>query len=106
MMSQVMLLPLCVAHDAVEKALLNAEIAQIVGLDAAAKKGWIDGFVICWRHGRYPTSPTGIRVCSAEGRRTREQVLGSLEPHVRRFIKHAQAGPYDPVHVINARRVG
>lgn len=106
MMSEVMLLPVCVAHDAGEKEKLNNEIAEIVGLDVALEKGWIDSYLVCWRAGAFPTSPTGIRVRTAEGRRTREQVLGSLEPHIRRFVKHAQAGPYDPVHVLNARRVG
>lgn len=106
MMAEVALLPLCVAHDAAEKEALKTEIAGIVGLDTAVQKGWIEGYVVCWRAGRFPTSPTGIRVRTAPGRRTREQVLGSLEAHVRRFIRHAQAGPYDPVHVLNARRVG
>lgn len=106
MMAEVALLPLCVAHDAAEKESLKTEIAEIVGLDTAVQKGWIEGYVICWRAGRFPTSPTGIRVRTAPGRRTREQVLGSLEAHVRRFLKYSQAGPYDPVHVLNARRMG
>ncbi len=106
MMSEVMLLPICVAHDAAEKEKLNAEIAEIMGLDVAVEKGWIDSFMVCWRAGSFPTSPTGIRVRTAPGRRTREQVLGSLEPHIRRFIKYSQTGPYDPIHVMNARRVG
>ena len=106
MLAGVALLPLCIAHDAAEKEALKTEIAQIVGLDVAVQKQWIEGYVICWRAGRFPTSPTGIRVRTAPGRRTREQVLGSLEPHIRRFVKNAQAGPYDPVHVLNARRIG
>ena len=106
MMAEIMLLPVCVATGAGEKQKLNAAIAEILGLDVAAEKGWIDSYLICWRAGSFPTSPTGIRVRAAEGRRTREQVLGSMEPHIRRFIKHAKAPPYDPVHVINGRRNG
>ena len=106
MMAEVALLPLCVAHDASEKERLKLEIAEIIGLDVAVQKQWIEGYVICWRAGRFPTSPTGIRVRTAAGRRTREQVLGSLEAHIRRFIKHAQAGPYDPIHIMNGRRIG
>ena len=106
MMSEVMLLPVCIARDAAEKEALNQEVAEILGLDVSLKKGWIDSYLVCWRAGPFPTSPTGIRVRTAEGRRTREQVLGSLEPHIRRFIKHAQEGPYDPIHVMNGRRIG
>ncbi len=106
MMSEIMLLPICVARDAGEKEKLNNEIADILGLAVAVKKGWIDSYLICWRAGSFPTLPTGIRVRTAEGRRTREQVLGSLEPHIRRFIRHAQAPPYSSVHVLNAKRNG
>ena len=106
MMAEAALLPLCVAHSAAEKESLKIEIAQIVGLDVAVQMQWIEGYVICWRAGRFPTSPTGIRVRTAPGRRSREQVLGSLEPHIRRFVKHSLAGPYDPVHILNARKIG
>jgi hypothetical protein len=103
MMAQLTLLPLCVAHNAEEKRALIAEIAQIVGLDIAVEKGWISGFIVSWRHGRFPTSPTGILVRAAPGRRTREQVLGSLEPHIRRFIKRSQGPPDGTVHVVGGR---
>ncbi len=106
MMSEVMLLPICVAHSAEEKEKLGNEIAGILGLDVATDKGWIDSYLVCWRPGSFPTSPTGVRVRTAEGRRTREQVLGSMEAHIRKFIKHAQGGPYDSVSVLNARRGG
>ena len=106
MMSEVMLLPVCVARNAAQKEALNREIAEIVGLAVAVENGWIDSYLVCWRTGSFPTSPTGIRVRTAAGRRTREQVLGSLEAHIRRFIQHAQAPPYSSVHVLNAKRHG
>ena len=86
MMAEAMLLPLCVAHDANKRDQLNLEIAGVLRLDTATAQGWVDGYVICWRQGRFPKMPTAIRVRPAPGRRTRAQVLGSLEQEIRRFV--------------------
>lgn len=103
MMAEVMLLPLCIACSAGERDTLNKEIAEIVGLDTAVQKGWIEGFTICWRRVYFPTSPSGLRVRTAPERRTRDQVLGSLQPHIRRFLKGAKTPPDNTIHILNGR---
>lgn len=104
MMSAAALLPFCVAHDAAEKDRLTTEIGQILGLDVAVAAEMIAGWLVCWRQGRFPKSPTAVRIRTAPGRRSRAQVLGQFEREIVRFVNGMLAQSTDTGPVGDGRQ--
>ena len=86
-LAEVSILPLCVARSAAECMQFGQEIARILALEAAKEAGWITGFTVCWRRGRFPKSPTAVRLFTADGPGTRERILGEIAPSLRSLVE-------------------
>ena len=103
-MAEAALLVRCVAHDAGERHQLNVEIDGVLGLSTAVASGRIGGFVVCWKAGRYPKTPTTIRILTVPGQRTRSQVLGTLDGEIRKFVDAIMTPLYGMVRRVSSSR--
>lgn len=86
-LAEVVFLPLCVAHSAQERDRLNLEIGQVLALDRALAAGLITGWTVCWPPGRFPKTPSGVRLRTNGGKGARERCLGELAPRLREYVE-------------------
>jgi hypothetical protein len=86
-LAEVMFLPLCRANSPQERGRVNQAIGYTLALDRALAAGLITGWVVCWPSGRFPKSPTSVRLQTAGGKGARERCLGELAPNLREYLE-------------------